>query len=749
MANIPQFESNVPIQPAPIISSAPVWDAVSQTATKMMGIVGSEVERANAIALQANKYESAGQIAHQSLRAYNDAAKNSDVQQGMAEFNRSMDGIAKGILGQTAERNLPYIKRMLTYHTDRYNQQFLRREAQQSQSLAYNKFTSVYDTLTNEMSNAAYNGDQHSALVFHGQLTNMVNDGIKNGFLDASRAALFSKNLESEFRQGTTLGQYRAARAEGLDTAGKFKKNFMTGKIEGSYNQWFDHADKEQMLNQFNKVDKQFANENGINSATYDMYKKQVIFNAQNGQKINQGVVADLIATAPKKALVLMNDIRNAEQQYQIVSSTKDGTLADIQTKINDLQNPKEMPTNVNEAQNNLKAATQLKSYLKDLQNDPVHMLSQNPAYQEKLQEVTTKGNLTRSQLNIAMQRHMGFDDNQIHALDNNTAQQAVEAIKGLPLQDQVKSFDDFLSAHPPSSRPFIIKDLQRAGLPLSSQYLYRISKAIDPTVQNMTTPAAIAWSHIQITNGVPNYTKALGDYNSVLQAQKVSTADLKTAVTTDDTFSNYANVFMSQGGDIANALANYTNHAELLTLQLMAQGEDKTTAAANANQAMTAGLEFDTYKGNAIAYDSTIDHALLFGHRFLGKQYSPGVLDYLLNKSQKEGVDVPRGFKALFPTLPPKALQEKYLDGASFVTLPDQSGLILQDANQFPVKLSKDKSSVIASWTDLKDHNSKLMNDFTKQKSEWGFLRKELAGLNPRHLGFLDIAKLHRELFE
>jgi hypothetical protein len=705
-----QYESSVPIQPAPVVSSAPVWDAVSKLAGNLEKTVGTIAIKEKEIALEANKYDSATQIAHQSTDAYLKASRNPNVEQGMNEFHSAMNGIATGILSQTPERNIPYVKRMLVYHAEKFNAIFARRESQQSQAIAYNKLVKAYDVHINQMSNDFYNGNQHNGKVLHGQITNMINDGIKTGLLDASRGALFSKHLESKFRESTVLGQYRAAINNG--TQKEFRKKFMKG-----YNSWFDVSGKERMLNQFDSLDNQKAAKDGINAATYDLIKKQLVYDVYNGRPLNTGKLADLIAASSKRAPTTLNDINNAKEQYNITSPVKYGTLTDIQSKIHWLEDPNNIPKDVNEASNNLKAAIFLKNYYKKLINDPVQTIQENPAYKEKLQEIKATGEITPTQLNISFQRQMGFKDEQIHALDTNTTHQVITALQTMPLENQIGQLDRFLDAHATSSRHFIIKDLQRAGLPLASQYLYRISKSTNPQIQNMTIPAAIAWNHIQTIKGAPQYVKALNDYSNILKLQlgtDYKAASLEIAVTGEDSFENKAKVLISQGGDVSGALTNFQAHAELLTAQLVTQGQKISEAAQNATSAMLTGLSFDTYKGNTIAYDSEIPHSLLFGSIF----GHPGVLEYMNQKTAKEDIQIPDGYKIAHPTIKPATLKASYLSNTSFATTPDESGIFLIDVNYSSVKL-KDGSRIILKFDDLKDHNSQLMNDYMSWKKD------------------------------
>jgi len=700
ITDLPQYSSNETFQPAGVVSNAPTWETIKQSADSLTKIAATEIYKHNQIQLQANKYDSAAQISEQSQNAYLKASQNKDVARGLAQFNAAMDGIGKGVLNGAYKQNAPYIKRMLTYQTNKFNMEFANQAARQSKALGYSNFVNANESLINEMSNAASRGDLQAAFTFHGQLSNMITDGVKGGLLMPTEAAVFSKNLESHLYEGITLGQYKNAVTNGIGGPA-FRKNFLAGK---QYDSWFDVDQKQQMLKKFNAIDTQFGAADGVTLERYSLIKKQMVYDSQNGRPINQGSLAEMVASAPEKAPELLNDISNGYKQNNTVSSAVGGTVSNIKSKIADLLNPKVMPKDVNEANNNRVSAVILTKHLKDLMADPVQVIRSYPAYQNKLQQINADKSLTESQLNVLYQTQMGMADNDMRAITNSSAKQAVTALNSMPLGEQMSALNKYIDSFPGSSKPYVLRDLQRNGMPLASQYLYRINNS--DKYSNQGVQAAIAWGHIQVINGANNYSKALSDYSSVLEKSTLTFTDINKNINLNKDFINYADSLMATHGDSSPALKNFKMHAELFAAQLMSTGQSSADAISTAVKVMLDDASVMSYKGNTIMYDREIPKSTL-----------KGAMDHLIKTVDPTNITVPEYYKHLNPDMLASDYKKNYLRGASCITSPLDDGVYLADQNGFIVTDNNNKN-IGVTWKELKDPNSAFMKSQAHSRS-------------------------------
>lgn len=693
---LPQYVSSVQYQPAPVQSAAPGWEAVSQAAKHMQNEFATEQMKQDQLAIQANKYGAATALMNLSTSAKIAAAKNGDPAVRAKEYGARLEGGAKAILSKTYSANVPYVHQVLQYKIDEAHRQYAEAEAARARTVASQKFNETYKAYSNEMKNAAYNGNQQAALVFRGQLNNLINGAIKHGGLSAERGAYYQKQMEGDFRNNFLMGQYRNARNAGQGE--QFKEGFMNGN---AYNAWYDPKQKQAIMNQFSDIDEQVAAQHGVNQITYDQNAKQLVYDAQNGKGIDQGMMADLSAVSPAKFATTLEQVRQAQQQYQITAPYRNAPINTIKAGIAELENPATMPISEQDRANQIKAAQSLKTYLTDLNNDPAAVIEESQAFRQIAKNNMNSDGAGLLQTRIQYQQHIGIKPTNIRALRNDEAHIEVQNIVNSPkLQDQLIKFTNYVNSQPAQVRPYVVRDLQRAGLPLSTQYLVRMSSS--PEAAQYALDAAQAWKGIQMNQGAENYTKAINTYKDMLQVKGIKMPDFSDDFANSDAYQEYANYILSSGGDVNAKLSDFKNHAELLSLQLMTKGKDPDEATNVAVKAMLAGTKIDTYKGVQYLHDAAIPNSNI-----------EKAMDYMQHKAQVSKVIIPPRYSNAHPKLSHEELQDMYMANAHFITTPDQSGLIMVDENKSPVR-TEDGKTIEFNWRDLKNPNSELMNEIT-----------------------------------
>jgi len=687
-----KYNSTEQVQDTPVVNLASNWEELRKTTDNIASIYGKFKLESDKLAIQSNKYSIATQVMNLSTEAKMEADKQLNPVDAAKTYKAVMQGGSEGISTHVMDVNKSYAKEVLAFKVDQAKQDLSGAIATRAKQNAYSSFTSSYDTFSNEANNAANRGDKVAAATLYGQAKGLVVKAVGSGALDPVRGGVFTQKLQKDFHTNIVVGQYRNAIATG-DSA-QFKKEFMKSK---AYDAYLNPRDKQALMAKFSSMDKAAAATDGINNATWGQNFQGVLFDTSHGIAVSTKKLADLAAADPVKYQKGLVKLREAQASYVIASKFNDASVASLKAGITELTNPEDVAKTYQEQAVKLNAAKQLKVKLHSLETDPASVAVHSQAYQAVIATQKAKGKLDPIGARIAYQKHLGLQPDNISALTKEEAYNTVASIKQqTSLQDQLKALSAYEGTVKPANRPYAMRDLQKAGLPIASQYMLRISK--DPDAVRYSITAAKAWDNIQESKGTEHYDKAFDQYSQMLGTQHSETLqEAKADVIASSAYHNYADVILSSGGS-AKRLSDYAKHYQLLTFQLMMDGTSLKDASKLADGIMNAGTSIGTYGGNKYVYDKKMDQSLITGACNIS----------ISNHKMTDDVQIPARYMADLGGVDRKDALDMYLGGASFRNTPDQSGLMMVDVNNNPI-LDKSGKKITFTFKELKEGHSKV----------------------------------------
>jgi len=697
VAELPTYTSTALIEPAPVVSSAPVWQSVQKIGSALGQIGEEEKLKENKIILESNKYEAGADVLKNASKYYIEASQMESPKDGLDYFNKSMDGFAKGTLTNVKDKeNKIFIQNLLSHQTNKYNLQLNNKIVKQTQNEAFLKFTSSFNQFSNQMSNDFYNGDHNGGMTYYTKSQDMVNDGVRSGYLDKERASVYEAHLDDEMHKQVVLGQYITHKKSG--TQKQFEKSFFQGN---SFNSWFSATGKQRMRSMFRNIDKQFAQEDGFNQATYDEHKKQLVFDAYNGRGLDKESLANMYAVAPKKYQALSNYIQDAHINFTMYDANRFSTQTTLKNKISELTSEDNIPASERQHEINLDVAKRLKDHLTELQGNPAHTIEGYPAYKKMFQSTINQYPkysklFTESVAKLRFEKTLGIKDKNIRVLNNSDARKVVSDIKKWGLGQQADKISQYVQQYPPQSKAYVIRDLQKNGLPQATQYTIRITQS--PEFRHYAPDAILSWSK-------PNGIK---DYSGILEKEGLTAEKLMQRINKANSIKNYADVLYGMGGNINKPLNSYLSHAQLLAAQLMqSQNMNSETAANLSGQILNAGMKFDNYKGYTYFHPNDVSSNSVHGS-----------FSYLQHLAFNSDLKIPAGIIGTMPNLLPKQYKNTLLANSHFIPTADQRGLILVDHSGSPVK-TVDNKEFIVNFKKLQDHTS----DFYKNSIKYNLM--------------------------
>lgn len=320
-------------------------------------------------------------------------------------------------------------------------------------------------------------------------------------------------------------------------------------------------------------------------------------------------------------------------------------------------------------------------------------------AYQAVMKKQKAEGNIDVFGTRIAYQKHRGVSQEALSALTHEEAYNEVSKLKNHPnLQTQLEAYLGYMNGVKPANRPYVARDLQKAGLSLGSQYLLRASH--DREASQYTTDAAKAWDPIQMVKGKEDYNAAFKIYESTMATKGLgSISKIRQGIESNSDYTKYANVILSSGGDTTKRMDDYRNHYELLTLQLMAKGSTEDAAVKTASMVMNAGTAINSYKGSHYMYDKNLKSDTV-----------DGACNALEENYKKSGdFQVPARYKADLWGVNDSTIKDHFINNVSFINTADQSGLTMVWGVHHNPVLDKSGNRITFSFKELLDSSSSL----------------------------------------
>lgn len=239
---LPQFESTVTVQPGPIVSEAPSFEAAAKVAGNLSDMVDKNLQRKadqqavaqggiagedigfkplpgggratevyNLAALHANKYALAADIGTNMQNLTGELSKNVNGNETLDEFRTRAQGYAQGLLSNVPKANEPYAKNLLQAHANAGLTKLQSLVTKQNNEFAFVNYHQNRQTLTDIMSNAAFHGDGPIATHNYALLKKQTEDGIKAGWLTPVQASRDNLSADQSYNTNRLLYKYQQA----------------------------------------------------------------------------------------------------------------------------------------------------------------------------------------------------------------------------------------------------------------------------------------------------------------------------------------------------------------------------------------------------------------------------------------------------------------------------------------------------------------------------------------------------------
>ena len=135
---------------------------------------------------------------------------------------------ANTLLKTVPKENRGYAQAMLAYNGQKAFNVLNSNAMKENNKSATQQFNQTFANNLEEMRSAARANDMTAALTFHGQITQMVDSGLKANWITSSQAKYYQDESTQNLNQERVLGQFQLALNQGDED--KFQKGFKKSK---------------------------------------------------------------------------------------------------------------------------------------------------------------------------------------------------------------------------------------------------------------------------------------------------------------------------------------------------------------------------------------------------------------------------------------------------------------------------------------------------------------------------------------
>jgi len=515
---LPQFESTVTVQPGPLVSEAPSFEAAAKVAGNLSDMVDKNLQRKadqqavaqggiagenlgfqpakgggraaeiyNVAALRSNKYALAADIGTKMQNLTGELSKNVNGNETLDEFRMRAQGYSEGLLSNIPKANEPYAKNLLQAHANAGLTKLQGLVNKQNNAIAFDEYHEKKESITADMSNAAFQGNGPIAMHDHALLKKMAHDGSKGGFLTPVQFTKGILDADQSFNTGRLLHKYQLAQQADKFALGKgkiatarkdFRKFFMKDK---SYDKIFNVKERMGMMSKFDQLDKIEFDKTNMTAAHLKNLTDNLLFKIKNGGQADSGNVA-MVMSASKDPEDLKQKIdlahytwsKAAPHQYDSIDQ-QTAASSDLKTITPELV-AQNAPLAVYNA--NLDAAKQIDNWKTLRLADPVAQTQNSPALQHTFQQIDNgELKMTKDQAIVNYLKSLKQPDNKIRVERNDQSSAQVRTINQMA-SDPNQGNDAVLGA---------LLD-QRASEPKTFHYYFNglMDNGLSPRYQTM-----------------------------------------------------------------------------------------------------------------------------------------------------------------------------------------------------------------------------------------------------------------------
>lgn len=698
MATIPRYDSTLGIQPGSLIDNESVFDSAGKlfgniqskesqafeqsqihTAEQKGAVAGDQpnfkpdsgggaaTEAFNQAALTANKYVLGADVIKNSNSIYNQVSQKID-NNTIPNFNASFQGFSDGVLKNAPEENVPYLKNILAQQYNNGLNKLQKQMNVQNQSMQQYMIDQTTQTYANEATNSAREGNKNGSVSYLAQHQQMIHDAVQNGLMTPGQGALALQQARQQTQEQGIIHDYETALQEGKgdEFIQRFQKSTQYDKI-------LSPSQKDVLVNNLLKLRSQQLAESGITKQKIAQMKNDAITQASNGVTPDSSNLNLIRESDPDNYGLFQQKLNDASWQHSVTSVYRYAPLSQMDTAITQLKRtPPEEELKQSgisgELQTRQKASDQIQKYKQEFLKDPAGFTKNDPAYLSYQKEYSQYGMGSPVEALIDIQKLRGIPQSKIRVMSNDYAAQVTQSIIQLPAAQQIAALNEVQKEYQQYT-PIAMRDLARAGLPISSQILIGMD------------------SNPQSLQRIPDAINALETPDKELSSNISGISDVKKIPQyVNSALNPYFNTINGYNGNIQSGRANITSQVTKFAKYLVSQkGMDPQAASKEAaNTMINNNYDYQSYNGQhfriPVQYQNNsenINNAAL------------GYFETHINASND--LRIPPYFRMQFSNLPEAMVKQRYKDSlvtnGYYVTNTDDNGLIFVDANGVPVK--------------------------------------------------------------
>ena len=542
----------------------------------------------NNAALKTNKFINGALVNNKIDQFAQDARQNlSDT--SVEDFNQRVKGYAEGVLSSTPSANHGYIKQLILYQANRHSLDLNHKLFDKNQTVLSNQLDETYHSFSNQMGNAAQDGNDDAASSFHGMISNLLESGLEQGLLNKSQFISYSEHNDQELHTNTALGQFNQSfeRGEGE----KFIQNFQKSK---EANRLFSPIEKENLIKKMHGILKQHALETGVISGTFNETLNNMVIETKLGATIDPRRVEIAKLAFPKKALKIDTSLELATVYHTDVQNSKSFGIGDLQRRVSELSQPMAL-SEINEAKKTGVTASQLQAHrqsllqaynnqLRLLVSDPVAATDENPIIQQEREKINEGLEADVNQKRLQVYQQFGLPQDKWRLLSKAQASAIIQDVRSVPFDQGVDKIDQLKESFGENWRyayPAIYKDI---GMN------YQLGSAIKTIPESR-----VDFGDYSSAMATPEST-----INTLLKSQGIKSQDVKEAV--GSLMGDYFSTFTNYPANNLKQLASIQNSVNRLALfyRLSANhGQSDASAATEAYNVVIGNLYSEINSGS------------------------------------------------------------------------------------------------------------------------------------------------------
>ncbi len=471
--------------------------ALSNLGQTLFGAGASMLNKVEETKSSILKYLIGSQIPVEVNRLYQTALKNPDANAGLKEFQNSFVGLAKGIMSSVPEGEDQLYAGRLLAHTAQHATGHLETAARnQNENVAKQHLALTIDKYQDMAGQAALDGDLNAALSHQASISKIMVEGVKKGFVTPASAHTLQKQIKESITKNLYLGHgiklAKTGDAKGLETAAQDVLNDKT----------LSHASKTSLLSLMTKMKSAYQLQLGLAEESVAELKKEMVFQATtNGKEPTAEQTIFLQSIKPKKAMEIKHAVNDGLEIHNAVQRQK-GMSLDKKAEYLELLN-KQIAESKTARENEIytTAKEMVKKEIDTLINDPVSYITQlgedsflgieqelkNYQNTPDFQKLDLAGKdealkQRKATLMIQLQKQLGVEP---RLLSNEKAQAIVLELKATGFGNAITHLQKELDSYGGHGghASVILKDLERAKLPVGLKYTLNASPDYAPTM--------------------------------------------------------------------------------------------------------------------------------------------------------------------------------------------------------------------------------------------------------------------------